>query len=142
MAIAAVAVGCNSNPDHDANNATSTIEVDGAQWQREQTSWALQAVDGSQLKIVAAVGGDPDCERFGTTEVIEHDDEVEIRAFSLVRVPAANEELICEASAKLEPESVQLEAPLGDRALTGCVTSRPIDSILARTACSDIQPQL
>ena len=142
MAIAAVAVGCDSNQDHDADTKASTIEIDGAQWQREQTSWALQSVDGSQLTIVAAVGGDPDCERFGTTEVIENDEEVEIRAFSLVRVPAADEEIICEASAKLVPESVQLATPLGDRTLTGCVTSRPIDAILARTACSEIQPQL
>jgi len=112
------------------------------EWRREQTSWTLEAVDGRQLTIAAVVGGDPDCERFDGIERVEDDERVELRAFALVRVTAADEELICEASAVFKSATVELDSPLEERELTGCVTSRPFDSVLTRTNCTDIQPQI
>lgn len=111
-------------------------------WRREQTSWALQAVDDQQVTIVVAVLGDPDCERFDGTEVTEDADGVELRAYVRVRVPADDEELICESSAVLEPTTVELAQPLAARQLTGCRTSRPIDELLVRAECADIEDQL
>ena len=113
----------------------------GGRWQRRQTSWALQSVDGALLTVLAVREGDSDCERLDGVETVEDGDSVEIRAFTLVRVPAEDETLICLASAIFEPVTVELEAPLGDRELTGCSTSLPIDSVVRRSDCRDIQSQ-
>lgn len=120
---------------------TSSTAIPTDEWRREQTSWALRAVDDQELTIVVAAGGDPDCERFDGTEVTEDDDGVEVRAYVKVRVPAENEELICEASAVLEPTEVELSQPLASRELRGCRSSRPIEEVLTRSDCADIQDQ-
>jgi len=141
--VLAVLASISGSCDHQGpEDRSATVKLDGAQWRYEQTSWALQAVDGSRLSIVAALGGDHDCERFGKVDVTEGDDQVELRAFALVRIAETDEELICEASAVLEPVVIVLTSPLGERSLSGCVTTRPIDSVVTRSDCNDIQEQV
>lgn len=123
-----------------SDDTSSTVPA--GDWRREQTSWALQAVDDRQLTIVVAMLGDPECERFDGTEVTENADRVEVRAFVRVRIPAEREELICEASAVLQDAAIELDQPLASRELNGCQTTRPIDDLLVRTQCTDIEEQL
>lgn len=124
-----------------STGACDVQDSGGGDWQRRQTSWALESVDGALITVLAVREGDSDCERLDGVETVEDGDSVEIRAFTLVRVPAADETLICLASAIFEPVTVELEAPLGDRELTGCSTSLPIDSVVRRSDCLDIQSQ-
>ncbi len=126
LTVALAAAACSTEPD----------------WQRIQAPWALVSVEEGAVSIVVAMGGDPSCSRFDAVEVTERADSVEVLAYVEERVAQEDEELICIASGRLEPVTVPLSEPLGNRTLDGCFTNDSLDGLLSRSTCDDIQPQV
>lgn len=92
-----------------------------------QTPWTLTAIspDGRSLSIEVKMGSSS-CIGFDRTTVTEDTDEVQVQTYASRKV--LNLQAVCTADAQILRLDVQLEEPLGERLLTGCLQS---------TNCSD-----
>jgi hypothetical protein len=80
------------------------------------TDWDLAApVDGSRLELAVLIPGTEACRPYVGVEIREDDDVVRITA--RVRRSSGDD---CPAADDVRQVVVELEAPLGDRELTGC----------------------
>lgn len=81
--------------------------------------WGLHAIshDGRTLMVSTSFGGvASDCTRFDRWAIAESDDEVEVEAMLWRRRGATS----CTEELVTEELTLRLDAPLGDRRLTGC----------------------
>lgn len=93
----------------------------------KRTSWELmEPPSGNQLKIGVLVGG---CDGFDNISVTENNTAVVVEAYLRHNIRSA-----CPSILNREPKTVQLHAPLGDRALHGC---NPPSSVYEMTGQSD-----
>jgi hypothetical protein len=93
----------------------------------DRTSWRLTAPpSGTELQIGVYVGG---CDRFEHVAVKERDGVVLVAAYLRNDVLDS-----CDTSINIEPKTVQLRAPLGDRSLHGC---NPSNSVYPERGISD-----
>ncbi len=92
----------------------------------DRTSWRLRApATGTELQIGVYMGG---CDDFEGLSVSETDSVVHIAAYVRAHDACGDDILL------FEPKSVQLSAPLGDRALRGC---NPSNSVYKESGYSD-----
>jgi hypothetical protein len=93
--------------------------------------WVLSGGAGIRLELSAMTAG-TDCERFAGVDVIESDQNVEVRAW-VERLPAD----ACFMVRRYDAVTVDLSSPLGTRTLTGCMIkeSAPHDS---RDGCDEV----
>ena len=80
--------------------------------------WQLSRVDGNKLAVEAQFGGSS-CTEFDQWQVEESDNEVTVLALVRFQDGACTDDLVYETG------SVRLDAPLGDRRLTGCDPEDP-----------------
>jgi hypothetical protein len=93
----------------------------------DRTSWRLTAPpSGAELHLGVYVGG---CDRFDHIAVKERDRVVLVAAYLRHDVRDT-----CDDILNFEPKTVQLSAPLGDRALHGC---NPPNSVYPESGYSD-----
>lgn len=91
--------------------------------QQHPTSWLLanETLTGTPLLqadnelTIWVAAGSSTCDRFDGVDVYETDSTVEIRAWMTHNASKA-----CLWDSTMEPVTIQLDAPLGDRTLTGC----------------------
>lgn len=79
----------------------------------KRTSWTLSAApNGNELQIAVMVGG---CDSFSHIQAIETESTVTIAAY-------LNQDDVsgCDDFLGVEPKTVQLRTPVGDRSLEGC----------------------
>jgi hypothetical protein len=96
-----------------------------------RVSWVLRGVAGNRLELGVMTAG-ADCQRFTDVEVIESDQNVEVRAW-VEQLPADS----CFMVRLYHPVTVALGSPLGTRTLTGCMIaeSAPHDT---RETCAEL----
>jgi hypothetical protein len=93
--------------------------------------WLLYGGAGNELELGALTMG-ADCQRFAGVDVIESDQNVEVRAW-VEALPSDK----CGLVLRIAPASVRLDAPLGPRALTGCMIDES-GSYSTRVDCAQL----
>lgn len=96
------------------------IVVSCSSWVEGAHDWALTSVDGNVLSVVVAVGSSS-CDRFEGVEVSEDQSEVSISALVSEKQSGGLFTTGCNSDMGFENIEIELNHPLGDRALTGCV---------------------
>lgn len=95
----------------------------------ERAPWVLDAVSGAQLDLRVIHG----CSRLAGVDAVESEDRVEVRAWI---GPTGDEG--CFPALLFEPGRVVLDAPLGTRALVGCMIEQSTPPFDARDDCGEI----
>lgn len=96
---------------------------------REEARWRLTAEpDGRRIELRAEFGGSS-CTEFDSWAVDETEAQVEIRAVIVRDTGDCTDDLV------VEPHTVELEEPLGDRPLHGCEPGSDLDA-----DCLDVAP--
>jgi hypothetical protein len=119
--------GCGSGPV----DSSATPSVGAASGTEYVTPWILGSEDGQELVILVELG-DRDCNVPGRVDVDETEDSVEITAYALT---VGEDACLLEDDHQAVP--VTLDAPLGRRALTGCLLEEAREGD-PRTACDQV----
>ena len=99
----------------------------------QPVDWYRISADDAQIRIGYHMSGiASDCERAGPIEVDETPDAVTINAHKLVTTQAK----ACTEELQLYEETVELDAPLADRELRGCMPTA--DLVDENAACRDL----
>ena len=99
----------------------------------QPVDWYLISADDAQIRIGYHMSGiASDCERAGPVEVDETPDAVTINAHKLV----TTEQKACTEELQLYEETLELDAPLGDRELRGCMPTA--DLVDENATCRDL----
>jgi hypothetical protein len=110
---------------------TPSLPTPAASTWEEIAPWHLQEVDENNL-VIGVATSDPTCEEVARVESAEGPDSVQITAVLTILRSTA-----CMQFRRYERVTVELDAPLGDRILTGCLLERAPASD-PRNSCSDV----
>ena len=98
---------------------------DGPSWEEQagDAEWVVSAEPGPTATAIdlRVTIGSSSCNRLADVEVIETDEEVRLRAVVEYLDAGDDPSFVCTADLVIRPTTAQLVAPLGDRALTGCI---------------------
>ena len=126
LLVGAMGIGCSSS----SSSTGTSPSISAVHWELDEVP------TGSQLRMIGFIGSSS-CDSFDRVEVAESDITVDVQV--LVR---SNGNEACTADMRLQAITVDLDEPLGRRALTGCQPFEIEPGVIDPEGCRRIVPRM